>query len=124
VAHTEISDGNLVIRMTARETMASGRHQVTVPLAAITDLRIVNDPTAQYSNPLTGEHGWKIIGGQLPGSFAEGTFRSEGQTVFLDVHRGQPALAISLNEGHFQQVVIGTDDPAKLAAELRAAGAA
>ncbi|MCL2594545.1 MAG: hypothetical protein FWD83_03365 [Promicromonosporaceae bacterium] len=122
MAQARIEDGNLIVTMSIKETALSARHEFTVPIDRITGVEVIADPMAQYGSPFSGEHTLKVVGGRIPGVLDVGTYRTDEGLAFLDIHRNQPALALTLTGGHYHRVVVGLADPEPLLTELRRQG--
>ncbi|SFU03495.1 Pyridine nucleotide-disulphide oxidoreductase [Geodermatophilus amargosae] len=85
-------------------------HQV-FPRSAITSAEAVSDG-------LAAARGLRAPGLAIPGRRKIGTWRGRGARRFVDVRRGQPALRLRLQGQHYDELLIGHDDAAALAARL------
>jgi hypothetical protein len=82
-----------------------------VPRSAITSAEAVTDG-------LTAARGLRAPGLALPGRRKIGTWRGGGARRFVDVRRGQPALRLRLQGQRYDELLIGHDAAAALAAQL------
>ena len=68
--------------------------------------------------PLSSIRGVRAPGTGFPGVIAYGTYRRRGGKDFFAVRRGQRAARLSLEGHEFDAIVLGTDDPERLAASF------
>lgn len=66
-------------------------------------------------------HGWKVIGGELPGVFAAGTFYYHGELVFWDVHDPERTIIVSLTHERYKKLIIEVENPDGVVDTLRLA---
>jgi hypothetical protein len=92
------------------------KSQIEIPLAHITGVEVNHDQVGAWW------HGFKMIGTDMPGLFAMGTFYYHGELVFWDVRDLQKTIIISLEHERYKKLIIEVDDPAATAAMLKAAG--
>ena len=115
MADVLVDDDVLRIALTVPERVVSLHGgTVTVPLREIRSVRVVRDVLAQV-------RGLRTPGAGLPGVLAIGVWRGvvDGRRFqdFVAVHRPGPGLVIATS-GTYDRVLISSDDPARLAAEL------
>ena len=93
----------------------SFRSAIEIPLAHITSVEA--DPE------LVGRwwHGFKMIGTDVPGLFAAGTFYYHGELVFWDVRDPASTVIVSLEHERYKKLIIEVSDVAGTVARLRAA---
>ena len=60
-----------------------------------------------------------MIGGELPGVFAAGTFYYHGELVFWDVHDPGRTIVVSLNHERYKKLIIEVEDPGGVVDTLR-----
>ena len=91
------------------------RSRVEIPLTHITG--------AEFDPAQVGRwwHGWKLLGTDVPGLFAAGTFHYHGELVFWDVHDPNRAVTISLNHERYKKLIIEVEDPADVVRRIHAA---
>lgn len=93
----------------------SMKSQIEIPLAHITGVEVNHDQVSAWW------HGFKLIGTDMPGLFAMGTFYYHGELVFWDVTDLQKTIIISLEHERYKKLIIEVDDPDTTAAMLKAA---
>ncbi|MCD0483249.1 hypothetical protein LO771_12735 [Streptacidiphilus sp. ASG 303] len=103
----------LDVRFTAWEKALGLVRDVRVPLAAITGAEAV--PAA---DSLAAVRGLRAPGLGVPGVRRLGTWRGRGRKALVSVRRGQPALRVRLTGQPWDELLLGTDDAAALAAAL------
>jgi hypothetical protein len=91
------------------------RSRVEIPLTHITG--------AEFNPTQVGQwwHGWKLLGTDVPGLFAAGTFYYHGELVFWDVRDPNSAVTISLNHERYKKLIVEVEDPADVVRRIRAA---
>lgn len=65
--------------------------------------------------------GWRIVGTTLPGFLKAGVFQQDGKRMFWDVRDPERAIAIELEGGDFDELVVEVADPDAALARLREA---
>jgi hypothetical protein len=115
MATVAVRDGALHIELTVPERVLSLHGgSVAVPLADIRGVRTVRDVLGQL-------RGMRMPGAGIPGVLAIGTWRGtvDGHTFhdFVVVKHAGPGLVIT-TAGRYNRLVIGTEAPDALAAEL------
>ena len=90
------------------------RSRLEIPLTHITDVESDPDQVGQWW------HGWKLLGTDVPGLFAAGTFYYHGELVFWDVHDPAKAVIVSLDHERYKKLIIEVADPETVVARLRA----
>jgi hypothetical protein len=91
------------------------RSVIEIPLAHITGVEVNHDDVNRWW------HGFKLMGTDLPGLFAMGTFYYHGELVFWDVTDLQRTVVISLQHERYKKLIIEVDDPAATVALLKTA---
>jgi hypothetical protein len=66
-------------------------------------------------------HGWKMLGTDVPGIFAAGTFYYDGELVFWDVHNPANAIILSLDHERYKKLIVEVEDPAAAVSRLQSA---
>src|SRR5580765_6828172 len=66
-------------------------------------------------------HGFKVIGSDVPGLFAAGTFYYHGELVFWDVRDVEKTIIVSLDHERYKKLIIEVADPETVAARLQTA---
>jgi hypothetical protein len=91
------------------------RGHVEIPLTHITDVEFDPEQVGKWW------HGWKVIGTDVPGLFAAGTFYYHGELVFWDVRHPDRAVTVSLNHERYKKLIVEVADPPDVVRRLRAA---
>jgi hypothetical protein len=104
----------LTLQFTRAEKIAGLVRDLEVPLTAVRDVEIVDQP-------LTAMRGLRAPGLALPGVRKIGTWRRPGERTLVCVRKGQAALRIRLTGARVDVLLIGSDDAASDAAAIRAA---
>jgi len=90
------------------------RSRLEIPLAPITNVAI--DPEAARG----WWHGLRLLGTNMPGVLAAGTFYFDGELVFWDVHDPAMTIVILLAHERYKKLIIEVANPADTVARLRA----
>src|SRR4029453_14259536 len=75
------------------------RSQIEIPLTHITDVIVDPDQVGVWW------HGWKVLGTDVPGLFAAGTFYYHGELVFWDVLHPERAIIVSLQHEPYKKLI-------------------
>jgi hypothetical protein len=89
------------------------RGELDIPLAHI--IGVEADPEQVG----TWWHGFKLIGTDVPGLFAAGTFFYHGELVFWDVRHPEQTIIVSLAHERYQKLIVEVENPTTTAALLR-----
>jgi hypothetical protein len=93
----------------------SFRSEIAIPLAHIIGVEVDPDQVGRWW------HGIKVIGTDVPGFFAAGTFYYHGELVFWDVRDPARTVIVSLEHERYKKLIIEVSDVAGTVARLRAA---
>jgi len=124
MAHIQLTKADLIVTLSVKDTIAAMRHKFTIPLTAISEVEVLPEPSTLYNSPLSTEHSLRIMGTRIPGVVSEGTFTSDSGLTFLEVYDGQPALSLTVTQGHYTTIVVSIDppdNPTDIAAAIRQA---
>jgi hypothetical protein len=91
------------------------RSRLDIPLAHIKDVEVNADQVGRWW------HGFKILGTDVPGLFAGGSFYYHGERVFWDVADPAKTIIVSLDDERYRKLIVEVADPQMTAATLRAA---
>ncbi len=91
----------------------SFRSRLEIPLAHITDVE------ADPSQVNRWWHGFKLIGTDVPGLFAAGTFYQQGGLVFWDVRHPENTIIVSLEHEHYKKLIVEVADPVGTMSRLK-----
>src|SRR5262249_22370811 len=89
------------------------RSELEIPLAHITGVEA--DPGLVG----TWWHGVKLMGTDVPGVFAAGTFLYHGELVFWDVRHPDRTIIVSLTHERYKKLIVEVENPVTAAAMLR-----
>lgn len=111
MANVKVEADQLVLELTVEEKLEAIHGDIRVALSAVRSITVVDDALDQVQGIRTGTG--------LPGVLVVGTIRWAGRKSFVVVHHGHPrGVVIRLEGTEFDEFVIGTDDPEKMAAGL------
>jgi hypothetical protein len=91
------------------------KSRLEIPLAHITAVEFDPDLVGRWW------HGWKLMGAEVPGLFAAGTFYYHGELVFWDVNDPVRTIIISLEDERYKKLILEVADPAGVVARLERA---
>ncbi len=106
-----VSDDTLTVRLAPVSKVAGLLRDQVIPRSAVTAVDVVTDG-------LAAARGLRAPGLAIPGRRKIGTWRGRGVRRFVDVRRDQPALRLHLHGQRYDELLIGHDDAAGLAARL------
>ena len=107
-----VEGDRVVFNVEGLDKLWSFRSRVEIPLAHIT--------AAEVNHELVGRwwHGVKMVGAELPGLFAAGTFYYHGELVFWDVRDPASTIIVSLEHERYRKLIVEVADPARTVAEI------
>ncbi len=106
-----VTDTHLELRFTTFERVTGLLRDLRVPLTAIDRVEVVDDG-------MSAVRGLRAPGLSLPGVRRLGTWRTRGGKTLVAVRRGQAAVRIGLRGERWSELLLGADDPQRLAATL------
>jgi hypothetical protein len=115
MAELRIEADELVVELSELEKIGALRGDVRVPLTAVRDVRVAEDPRPEL-------RGMRAPGTGIPGVIALGSRRGQGHD-FAAVYHNRPAVVVDLEAAAFDRLVITVPDPQSTAATVRAAAA-
>ncbi len=108
-----ISDGRLTVRLHGWEKVAGLLGDLDVPLSAVAAAEVVPDGPRAL-------RGVRAPGLGVPGGPRIGTWRGAGATRWVALRAHAPALRVRLRGERYDEVLVTTTDPERLARELTA----
>lgn len=104
MAQIGIEGDTLVVNVEGLDKLWALKSRLAIPLANVRGA--TQDPG--ITRDAKGVRG---PGTHLPGVIVAGTFHTEGERVFWDVHDPAKALVIELSDERYTRLVIEVDDP-------------
>jgi hypothetical protein len=91
------------------------RGRLEIPMTHITGAEADPDQVGRWW------HGWKLMGTDVPGLFAAGTFYYHGELVFWDVRDPAKTIIVSLDHERYKKLILEVADPEAVVTRLRTA---
>ena len=113
VVDVTIESDRAVFTVQGWDKLWSLRSRLELPLAHITGVEANVDQVNQWW------HGFKVIGTDVPGLFAAGTFYYHGELVFWDVRDPANTIVVSLDHERYRKLIVEVADPSAVVARLR-----
>jgi hypothetical protein len=115
MVNVSVEHDRVVFSMEGLDKLWAFRSRLEIPLAHLT--HIEHDPAA------VGRwwHGIRLMGTELPGLFAAGTFRYHGELVFWDVRDPTMAVIATLDHERYKKLIVEVADPEETVKRIRAA---
>ena len=88
------------------------RSRLEIPVAHITDVEFDPEQVGRWW------HGVKLLGTDVPGLFAAGTFYYHGGLVFWDVHNPPGTIIVSLSHEWYKKLIVEVADPETTRSQL------
>ncbi len=110
-----IEGGRAAFNVEGMHKLWSFRSRLEIPLTHILDVEANVDQVGRWW------HGIKMLGTDVPGLFAGGTFYYHGELVFWDVTDPAKTVIVSLDHERYRKLILEVADPAETVAKLRAA---
>ena len=110
-----IENGRAVFAVEGMHKLWAFRSQIDIPLDHITGVDVNQEQVGNWW------HGFKLIGTDMPGLFAAGTFYYHGERVFWDVHDTTKTIIVSLEHERYKKLIVEVADPEAAAALLKSA---
>jgi hypothetical protein len=113
-----IHGDRVIFRVEGLHKLWAFRSELDIPLAHVVGVDV--DP-AQVGR---WWHGFKLLGTDVPGLFAAGTFYYHGELVFWDVGDFERTVIVSVEHERYKKLIVEVADPASTASMLRSAATA
>jgi len=110
-----IEGDHAVFTIEGLDKLWSFRSRLEIPLAHVTNVEENADQVGRWW------HGVKLIGTDVPGLFAAGTFYYHGEVVFWDVRNPAQTVIVTLDHERYKKLIIQVADPAATAQMFRSA---
>lgn len=115
MVEVSIEDDRVIFSVLGLHQLWALRSRLEIPLAHVTGVERDPEQVGRWW------HGWKLIGTDLPGLFAAGTFYYHGELVFWDVHDPERTIVVSLADERYKKLIIEVEDPESVLERLRVA---
>ncbi len=102
-----------MLRLSTLEKLGGMRGDVRIPLDAMQDVVVSEEPFAAL-------RGVRAPGTGFPRLIALGTWRYKGRRDFAALYRGKPAVIVQLHDAPYERLLVSADDANALAAAIRA----
>lgn len=103
-----------VFRIESLDKLWAFRSQLEIPLAHITAVDLNHEEVGRR-----WWHGFRLMGTEMPGFLAAGTFFYQGGLAFWDVHDPTKTIIVSLEHEHYKKLIMEVADPVGTVALLR-----
>lgn len=115
MVNVTVNDGRAVFAVEGMHKLWAFRSLLEIPLEHIIAVEVNRDQVGSWW------HGFKLIGTDMPGLFAAGTFYYHGELVFWDVHDTTKTIIVSLEHERYKKLIVEVSDPEATAAMLKSA---
>ena len=115
MVNVTVQGDHAVFEVEGMDRLWAFRSRLDIPLTHIRDVAIDPDQVGRWW------HGWKVLGTDVPGLFAAGTFYYHGELVFWDVRDPVKTIIVSLEHERYKKLIIEVDDPKAVSARFRTA---
>jgi len=113
VVKVSIHDDRVTFRVEGLHQLWALRSELDIPLEHITAVDVDPEQVGIWW------HGFKLVGTDVPGLFAAGTFFYHGELVFWDVRHPEHTIIVSLAHERYKKLILEVEDPLVVAAMLR-----
>jgi len=115
MVNVSVLDDRAVFEVEGLDKLWAFRSRIEIPLTHVT--RAEFDPTQVG----TWWHGFRLLGTDVAGLFAAGTFYYHGELVFWDVHDPNRTVIVSLNHERYKKLIIEVENPAEVVSRIQSA---
>jgi hypothetical protein len=114
MVRVNVVNGCAVFEVEGLHQLWALRSRLDIPLTHITNVEHDPEQVGRWW------HGWKLLGTQVPGLLAAGTFYYHGELVFWDVHEPANTIIVSLDHERYKKLIMEVSDPESVVMRLRA----
>ena len=107
-----IQGDHAIFNVEGLDKLWSFRSRIDIPLSHITGAEVNVDQVGRWW------HGFKLLGTEMPGLFAMGTFYYHGEKVFWDVRDPAKTVIVSMEHERYKHLIVEVADPAATVAQL------
>ncbi len=115
MVNVTVQGDRVVFEVEGLDKLWSLRSRLEIPAAHIAGVEANADQVGRWW------HGLKLMGTDVPGLFAAGTFYFHGELVFWDVRDPASTVIVSLEHERYKKLIIQVANPASTINQLRAA---
>ncbi|MGH7904517.1 MAG: hypothetical protein ACREPA_10420 [Candidatus Dormibacteraceae bacterium] len=115
MARIEITPASLVAHVEGLDRILAFKTTVNVPWEHV----VGADRNLAKASAIF--HGLKLAGTGIPGVITAGSFLQRRGLTFWDVHDPAQAIIVRLRDEHYEELVVGVDDPEGAIREIGAA---
>ncbi len=115
MVNVTIAGDRVVLDVEGLDKLWSFRSRLEIPLAHITDVEADPSQIGRWWR------GWKVMGTDLPGVFAAGTFLQRDGMVFWDVRHPESTIIVSLEHEFYKKLIVEVAEPSVTVEQLRSA---
>ncbi len=105
MVNVTIAAGQVTFEVEGFDKLWSFRSRLEMPITHIVDVQHDPEQVGRWW------HGVKLLGTELPGLFAAGTFVYHGETVFWDVRNPARTIVVSLEHERYKKLILEVADP-------------
>jgi hypothetical protein len=110
-----VSGDRAIFNVEGSHKLWAFKNRIEIPLSHITGVEVNHEQVGRWW------HGLKLVGSEMPGLFAAGTFYYHGDLVFWDVFDTTKTIIVSLDHERYKKLIIEVADPESAARALRQA---
>ena len=110
-----VHENRVTFRVEGLHQLWALRSELDIPLPHILDVEFNPEQVGRWW------HGFRLMGTEVPGLFAAGTFVYHGELVFWDVRHPEQTIVVSLAHERYKKLIVEVANPAATAERLRAA---
>jgi len=100
-----VEEGRAVFTVEGAHKLWAFKSRIEIPLAHIQGVEVNHDQVGKWW------HGFKLMGTDMPGLFAAGTFYYHGDLVFWDVYDTTKTVIVSLEHERYKKLIVEVADP-------------
>ena len=115
MVEVSVEGDRVVFTIEGLDKLWAFRSRLEIPIAHLTGIEVDPDAVGRWW------HGIKLMGTDVPGVFAAGTFYYHGELVFWDVHNPARTIIVSVDHERYKKLIIEVADPEATTDQLRAA---
>src|ERR1700730_503922 len=95
-----VEGDRVVFQVEGLDRLWAFRSRLDIPVAHLTHIEHDPDAVGRWW------HGFKLVGAEVPGLFAAGTFYYRGELVFWDVRDPAKTVIVALDHERYKQLIV------------------